>query len=267
LSIKEGYGMIKETKNKKDLYKHFSKDVYLFAYHIGDLDDFFFPDCTWFGLYNGNILEEVILMYSGLSVPTLLVFGALEKIPVLIQGIIPRLPNRFYCHFQKEYGTYFREQYRIKSLGTHLKMKYVGSLSKLVMSETSNPILFKEEDKDKIIEFYKEAYPNGYFEPYMLRTGKYYGIKINDEIKSVAGVHVYSEKNRIAVLGNIATHHNIRGKGLAKNCIIKLLKSFNGKIDYIGLNVKEDNYPALKLYRKLGFEVHSSYEEGFFEKT
>ncbi|MFX0084905.1 MAG: GNAT family N-acetyltransferase [Candidatus Hodarchaeota archaeon] len=259
--------MIKETKDKKNLYKHFSKDVFQFAYHIGDLDDFFFPDCTWFALYDGKILEEVILLYSGLSIPTVLVFGSPIKMPLLIHGIIQHLPNRFYCHYQKEFEPYFKERYRINTLGTHLKMKYTESISNLAISETSNYILFKEEDKNEIIEFYEEAYPDGYFEPYMLLTGKYYGIKINNEIKSVAGVHVYSEKNRIAVLGNIATHPSMRGKGLAKSCIIKLLHSFKGKIDHIGLNVKEINYPAVRLYQNLGFEIHSSYEEGFFEKN
>ncbi len=258
--------MIKETKDKKALYKRFSKDVFQFAYHIGDLDDFFFPYCTWFALYDERILEEVILLYSGLSVPTILVFGSQTNMPLLIHGIITCLPNRFYCHYQKEFEPYFKERYRINTLGTHLKMKYGGSLSNLSISETISHFLFKEEDKNEIIEFYEEAYPDGYFEPYMLQTGKYYGIKVNNEIKSVAGVHVYSEKRRIAVLGNVATHPSMRGKGLAKSCIIKLLQSFNGKIDHIGLNVKENNYPALRLYQNLGFNIHSSYEEGFFEK-
>ena len=42
--MKEGYGMIKEIRNKKDLYKHFLKDVFQFTYHIGDLDDFWWAD-------------------------------------------------------------------------------------------------------------------------------------------------------------------------------------------------------------------------------
>jgi len=58
----------------------------------------------------------------------------------------------------------------------------------------------------------------------------------------------------------------MRGKGLAKNCILELLDSFKGKIDYVGLNVKEDNSNALNLYKKLGFSVHSVYKEGLFQK-
>ncbi len=80
--------MIKKIEDKETLNNLFMKDVFLFAYHIGDLDDFYFSDCTWFGLEENEQLIEVVLLYSGLKVPTLLIFGSSEKIPYLVEGII-----------------------------------------------------------------------------------------------------------------------------------------------------------------------------------
>lgn len=258
--------MIKKVKDKELIFNHLKNDVFQFAYHIGDLNDFFFPDCTWFAFLDKGKLKDVILLYSGLSIPTLLVFGSSNYIPSLIKGIINDLPQKFYCHYQEEYSRYFDQHFMIQPLGTHLKMKLSDNCVNKPYTKNMNCIQLKQGDKEILNNFYQIAYPNSYFESYMLQTGKYYGIKIKNEIKSVAGVHVYSERYQIAVLGNISTHPNMRGKGLAKDCIIELLNSFKGKIDYVGLNVKEDNSSALNLYKRLGFSVHSVYKEGLFQK-
>ncbi len=258
--------MIKHIKDKESLYNRFTEDVFLFAYHIGDLDDFYFLDCTWFGLEEDEQLIEVILLYTGLNVPTLLIFGSTEKIPYLIEGIIDKLPDRFYCHYQEDFHKFFEADYQMTFLGTHWKMKFQGELDKLSFIDTSESVPLNEDDETCLLSLYQAAYPGGYFIPYMLKTGKYYGVKAEKKIVSVAGVHIFSPLYNIAVLGNITTHPNFRGRGLAKKCIVQLLKSFDGVIDQIGLNVKKDNLIAIQLYEKLGFNLHSNYKEAYFER-
>ena len=242
------------------------EDVFLFAYHIGDLDDFYFSDCKWFGLEENEQLIEVILLYTGLKIPTLLIFGSTEKIPYLIEGIIDKLPDRFYCHYQENFHKFFESDYQLTFLGTHVKMKFQGEFAKLSVIDTSDIILLNEDDEPYLLSLYQTAYPEGYFIPYMLKTGKYYGAKAEKKIVSVAGVHVFSSLYNIAVLGNITTHPNFRGTGLAKKCTARLLKSFDKVIDRIGLNAKKDNFIAIQLYERLGFNIHSTYREAYFER-
>jgi ribosomal protein S18 acetylase RimI-like enzyme len=242
------------------------EDVFLFAYHIGDLDDFYFSDCTWFGLEENGKLKEAILLYAGLKVPTLLIFGLTENIPYLIDGIIDKLPDRFYCHYQEDFHKLIESEYQMTFLGTHLKMKFQKDFAKLPTIDTIETFLISEDDEPNLLSLYQAAYPEGYFIPYMLRTGRYYGVKTEKRIVSVAGVHVFSPLYNIAVLGNITTDPNFRGRGFATKCIVRLLKSFEGVIDRIGLNVKQDNLIALQLYEKLGFNVHSTYKEAYFER-
>jgi GNAT superfamily N-acetyltransferase len=257
--------LIVQTKDKEMLFNLFKKNIFLYNYHIGDLDDFFFPDCKWFGIRENEELKDVILLFTGLSMPTLLIFGSLKFIPTLINGIINSLPTKFYCHYQKEFEKCFQKEYEIDSLGTHLKMKFGKPLYSKNNLEIENCVQLGEEDGEDLLDFYHIAYPHGYFESYMLRTGKYYGIKIENKIQSVAGVHVYSEYYSIAVLGNIATLPSTRGKGFATKCIIRLMESFESSVQ-IGLNVRKDNHAAVNLYEKLGFLTHTPYEEGLFEK-
>ncbi|MFW9894799.1 MAG: GNAT family N-acetyltransferase [Candidatus Thorarchaeota archaeon] len=258
--------MIREIKDKAILYQRFKEDVYLFAYHIGDLDDFYFSNCTWFGLEENGQLKEVILLFRGLEIPTLLIFGSAEKIPFLIQQIIKELPDRFYCHYQEDFHNYFQSDYKMTFLGSHLKMKLQEEVATLTLFDTTDTILLNQDDEQEILSLYKTAYPESSFIPNMLKTGKYYGIKSENKIVSVAGVHVFSALYNIAVLGNITTNPNFRGRGLAKKCIIRLLKSFDGVVNQIGLNVKKDNDVALKLYQQLGFSIHSKYKEAYFER-
>ncbi|MFX0029038.1 MAG: GNAT family N-acetyltransferase [Candidatus Hermodarchaeota archaeon] len=258
--------MISQIRDKVLLYNRFRQDIFLYAYHIGDLDDFYFSDCKWFGLKEGGHLIEVILLYTGLKVPTLLIFGSTERMPDLIKEILDKLPNRFYCHYQNDFHKFFESEYQMTFLGTYLKMKFQGDFAKLPTIDINETFLLNEEDTSDLLSLYQTAYPESYFIPYMLKTRKYFGIRAEKEIVSVAGVHVFSPLYNIAALGNITTHPNFRGRGLAKKCIVRLLKSFNGLIDQVGLNVKDENLIALRLYEKLGFHIHCTYKEAYFEK-
>jgi predicted GNAT family acetyltransferase len=95
----------------------------------------------------------------------------------------------------------------------------------------------------------------------MLRTKQYFGLRLKNRLLSVAGIHVYSEKYKVAALGNIVTHPDYRGKGYSKAVTARLCQSLAEHVDNIGLNVKADNTAAISMYRKLGFEIVGTYFE------
>ena len=129
----------------------------------------------------------------------------------------------------------------------------------------SDVILLTEKDIADILELYKISYPGNWFDDRMLKTQKYFGIRQQNRLISVAGIHVYSPKYNVAALGKICTHPDFRGKGFGKAATAKLCKSLLQEIEYIGLNVKADNKTAISLYEKLGFEIVSSYFEFMVE--
>ena len=99
------------------------------------------------------------------------------------------------------------------------------------------------------------------------KTDRYFGCFIDDEIVSVSGVHVHSDRYGISVLGNITTRPDYRGKGLATAVTAYLLKELRAAGNIIALNVKNDNIAAIRCYNKLGFEQYCEYEESYFTRN
>ncbi len=262
--------MLVFTVNKKHLERHFQKDPVLFGYHQGDLDDFYFPDCQWAADYHQRArIEELILIYGGLKTATVLAFGLTDRFEQLLKETIELLPNKFYCHFLESYRSVFRQLYEEKPLGKFLKMKLVSRqrCESYALDKNDNIVRLEQSHYQQLIEIYKQAYPDNYFNKRMLETGKYFGCFIEDKLVAVAGVHVYSKKFKIAVLGNIATHENFRNKGLATKVTAVLVKELVGEGLLVALNVNSDNEAAIKCYANLGFEKTHEYEESFFSRA
>jgi ribosomal protein S18 acetylase RimI-like enzyme len=261
--------MLVFTTDKKRLLEHFRKDPVLFAYHIGDLDDFYFPYCQWGATYGKSPrVDDVVLLYTGCDTPTLLAFGLTDKFPELLSDFLAVAPNRFYCHFRAEHREILRRFADEKPLGTHLKMR----LNISAFDSTASPeggvvdsiIRLDESHEGELRTLYQTAYPEHYFVPRMLETGKYFGYYEKERLVAVTGVHVDSNEQKITVLGNITTHPDFRGRGLARILTHRLVRELVDEGKMVCLNVKADNMSAIACYERLGFEPVHQYEEGLF---
>ena len=257
------------TTDKRRLLEHFRKDPVLFAYHIGDLDDFYFPYCQWAATYGKSPrIDDVLLLYTGGTTPTLHAFGLTERFPELLQGYLPLAPKRFYCHFLKQHGGLLRQFGSVTPLGSHLKMRLNRAAfpaHERAAAVEGSIVRLDRSREAALAELYAAAYPDNYFVPRMLESGKYYGYLEHGRIVAAAGVHVHSDVHKIAVLGNIATHPDFRGRGLATLLTGRLAAELADEGKLVCLNVKADNAAAVRCYEKLGFEKVHEYEEALFE--
>jgi len=131
--------------------------------------------------------------------------------------------------------------------------------------DCSQVIRLVSDDLEEVQQIYKDSYPGNWFDPRMLETKQYFGIRVENRLVSVGGVHVYSKQYRVAALGNIVTRLEYRGNGFGKRVTAQLCRSLFEDVDHIGLNVKADNEVAIKMYKKLGFEVIGTYWEYVIE--
>lgn len=231
-------------------------DTYLHLYEIGDLDDFFWPYTTWYAHDN-----QIALLYSGFMPPVL---AALSEEPDtladLLRSLLPLLPRKFHAHISGEAGQALSDSYHLHAYGQHDKMALLNETASDAV-DTSNVIALSESDLPELETLYHQAYPVNSFDPRMLETHCYFGIRLDGRLVSVAGVHVYSPRYRVATLGNVTTHPAYRGRGLGTAVCARLCQHLCQHVDHIGLNVKADNASAIACYRRLGFQRITSYYE------
>jgi ribosomal protein S18 acetylase RimI-like enzyme len=237
----------------------------LYLYHLGDLDDFFWPHTTWLALRQGGEVRQLALLYTDLSmrIPTLLALADEPRSLMrdLLRALLPVLPRRFYAHLTEGLADAFADDYRNQCHGAFRKMGLTDP-SRVAGVDASAAQALTTADLDDVLALYRASYPGNWFVPRMLETGCYFGIRRGRDLVSAAGVHVYAPQYKAAALGNITTHPDLRGQRLATTVTARLCQELlHAGIVHVGLNVKADNQSALACYQKLGFEHVADYGE------
>jgi ribosomal protein S18 acetylase RimI-like enzyme len=241
------------------------RNVWLNLYAIGDLDDFFWPHTQWYGLQKGGDIGEVVLLYTAFSTPVMLAMTAHPKaMGDLLGALLHLLPRKTYAHLSEGVVEYVQNDYHVEEHGLHYKM----ALTHPEMTETvdtSAVIPLTPADAEDMKVLYEIANPIAWFDPRLLETGYYYGVRKDGQLVSVSGVHVYSTAYRVAAVANVVTHPAYRGRGYAKATCARVCQSMRGQIDHIGLNVHTQNAAAINAYQQLGFETVGTYGEYMLE--
>lgn len=242
--------------------KYLRRDTALNIYLIGDLDDFFWPHTMWYAWMSDGDIKALALLYRPSGLPTLIVLinGDINPASDLLQALSPHLPDTVYTHLTPGLEYALTADFNLDSHGDHNKMILCTPVL-LSNASSRQSVPLSINDQEEILAFYREAYPGNWFDARMLETGHYWGVRIDGRLAAAGGVHVCSAKYRVAALGNIATHPDFRGRGLASDVTAAICRKLLDEVDEIGLNVKSDNIPAISCYRRLGFETTAAYRE------
>lgn len=236
------------------------RDRPLHLYELGDLDPFFWPRTEWWGARDdAGALTSVVLVYRGVAAPTVVALGE-PPVAELLAAIEPALPARFHLHAAPGFSDRLSPRRRLAPRGRHMRM-LLGDRPRLAAADGAPVCALTGRDLDELQRLYGRAYPQNWFDPRMLDTGHYVGIRERGRLACVAGVHVHSPRYRVAAVGNVTTAPEARGRGLATRATAALCRRLLATVDVIGLNVAATNAAALACYRKLGFSEVATYEE------
>jgi len=114
---------------------------------------------------------------------------------------------------------------------------------------------------DDVIDLYGNA-SRTYFTPARLARELYFGIYSGRQLVAAAGTHVRSAATGIAAVGNVLTRLAYRNRGMATSVTSAVTEASLELHRDVVLNVRQDNVPAISVYRRLGYEVHGPFVEG-----
>lgn len=248
---------VRAEHDRAALAKLLGRDPVLHAYQLGDLDDFFWPYTSWY-----RREDQVILLYHGVELPTLLAFAppaGTGDLAALLTEAAPVLPTRLWAHLSPGLEATVARWYELTDAAPHHRMALTDP-DRLARVTPAGQVLDRA-DLPALHALYAAAYPGNWFDPRMLDTGQYVGIRDGGDLVAVAGVHVWSPTWRVAALGNVTTHPRMRGRGLAAAAVATLCARLRGTVEHVTLNVRADNTAAVRLYERLGFTRVAEFTE------
>ena len=255
-----------EPDDYESLRRYLTQDRVGAAYLLGDLDQPYVEQTQWFGMFDPDdgALDGVLLLYTGLRMPTVLTVGDVIQMEALFGATLDVLPRRFYVNILREHRRALDVYYR----GSLSQEVYRMGLGRAEYTREAEPVdvdLLTHRDTAAIMRLYTH-YPDNFFEPAHLDSGLYFGIREGGELVSVAGAHVISETHDVAVVGNTVTHSDKRKRGLARRCVTRVLDELFPRVSRVALNVPVGNGQAISVYSGFGFYEHSRFIEGWVDR-
>lgn len=236
-----------KTTDRAHIRSLLDQDPIWSAYAIADLEDHLFGDCDWF--VEGRSLA---LVYRGLEQirPLFLIGSPATVLPEVSE-------HEVYINLRPEMRGEVERFYPTDRVHEMFRM----ALGEFQPAEGSAAPLSRA-DAPRLRELY--ALGGGLaFAPSQLASGYFRGIFEADALVAVAGIHVASPRLGVAAVGNIMAHPDFRGRGLAARCLSAVIAALKADgVSSIVLNVETSNDPAVRLYQRLGFNVHCRYFEG-----
>jgi ribosomal protein S18 acetylase RimI-like enzyme len=250
-----------ETIDRTMLRAFLETDRLFAAYALCDLEDREFQRTRWGVALVGGEPIAVVLQYAGYSPQPVFVMGENAGIKAILQAVIR--PRTAFLAARPEHLAALSDSYRVDPGPEMLRMwtdrahfhPFPADVQRLLPVEIG-----------ELNRLYQLGFAS-WLPASAIADGLYYGIRVGGRLVSAAGTHVISPTGRLAVVGNVMTHSDFRGRGYATAVTAAVAVELLRFCDQVVLNVRADNPPALAAYRRLGFMVHTAFEERLIHRS
>ncbi len=249
-------GIVARATTDKALLRSFlERDRLYAAYAICDLEEREFSRTRWGVALDGDAPVAVVLEYNGPTPQPLFAMGREDGVAVILRDLIR--PRIAYVAAPATLIPAIETAYRVDPGPAMVRMwvdrahfrPYPATVQRLLGAEIG--------DLNRLYQLgFASWLPSS-----AISDGVYYGLRVNGQLVSAAGTHVVSGAARLAVVGNVLTHADYRGRGFATAVTGAVTADLLRTCDQVVLNVRADNPPALNAYRRLGYMEHVRFEE------
>lgn len=248
--------VVARTTTDRALLRDFlERDRLYAAYAICDLEEREFGRTRWGVASVADEVVSLVLEYNGPTPQPLFVMGRPDGIATILRDLIR--PRAAYVAMRPEMVAAVEGQYRVDA-GPAMVRMWVDRVRFRPYPATVQRILPVEiGDLNRLYQLgFASWLPSS-----TVAEGVYYGVRVNGSLVAAAGTHVVSPSARLAVIGNVLTQSDYRGRGFATAVTGAVTADLLRSCDQVVLNVRADNPPALNAYRRLGFAEYVRFEE------
>jgi RimJ/RimL family protein N-acetyltransferase len=231
------------------------------AYALCDLDDREFLRTRWGVALVGGEPISVVLQYAGYSPQPLFVLGENAGIEAILANVIK--PRTAYVASRPEHLAAISTTYRIESGPAMLRMWVDAAHFRPFPGDVQRLLPVEIGDLNRL---YQLGFAS-WLPASAITDGLYYGVRVGGRLVAAAGTHVISPTARLAVVGNVMTNTDSRGRGYATAVTGAVTADLLRFCDEVVLNVRADNAPALAAYRRLGYQPYVSFEERLVHRS
>jgi ribosomal protein S18 acetylase RimI-like enzyme len=245
------------TTTDRTLIKGFlDRDRIYAAYALADLEDREAARSRWGIAKAGDEVVSLVLEYGGPSPQPLFIAGRDDGVEAILRDVIT--PSIAYVAALPGSIRAVETRYRLEP-GPQMVRMWVDK-------DTFRPAFdhgvesLDPSDAGELNRLYRLGF-GSWLPPQAVAEGIYRGIHVNGRLVAAAGTHVIGRTAKIAVVGNVLTQPEFRGRGYAQATTAAVTAKLLEFCDHVVLNVRSDNPPALNAYRRLGYAEHVRFEE------
>jgi ribosomal protein S18 acetylase RimI-like enzyme len=254
-ALPSGRLLARSTSDRPLLRAFLERDRIFAAYALCDLDASEFGRTNWGIALRGGETVAIVLEYGGVAPQPLFTMGEPEGIAAVLGSVIQ--PRVAYLAARPESLAAIGRVYRVDPGPKMVRMwvdragfrPFPGLTARLLPTEVG--------DLNRLYDMGFAAW----LPAAAVAEGVYHGVRIRGQLVAAAGTHVVSREAGIGVVGNVLTHRDYRGRGLAKTTTSAVTQELLRTCQLVVLNVRADNDPAIAAYRALGYQDHAVFEE------
>ena len=248
--------VVARVASDRTVLRAFLEEERLFAAHaLCDLEAGANNGTRWGLAWDGDVPVALVLEHSGPTPQPLFVMGRPDGIEVVLRELIR--PRTAFVAAPPAALPAIEASYRLDPGPTMIRMwvdrarfrPYPATVGRLLPVEIGD-----------LNRLYQLGF-GSWLPPATLADGVYFGMRVNGQLVAAAGTHVIGRGARLAVVGNVLTHVDFRGRGFATAVTGAVTAELLRTCDQVVLNVRADNPPAVHAYRRLGYSEYVRFEE------
>jgi ribosomal protein S18 acetylase RimI-like enzyme len=253
--------VVQETADRSMLRAFLETDRLYSAYALCDLDEREFLRTRWGVAFISGKPVAVVLQYAGYSPQPIFVMGQNDGIAAILADVIK--PRTAYVAARTEHLPAIAANYRVDPGPAMLRMWVDAAHFRAFPSDVRRLLPVEIGELNRL---YQLGFAS-WLPASAISDGLYYGVRVGGRLVSAAGTHVISASARLAVVGNVMTHTDFRGRGYATAVTGAVTAELLRFCDQVVLNVRADNPPALAAYQRLGYQVNVTFEERLIHRS